>query len=645
MEKRMAKASINRTAANRTAANRTASSRKTKKTNVKKTAQKNKALDQIPKHLKRYLVKQEYSRYSPEDHAVWRFIMRELTYFLYKHAHPSYKMGLKKTGVTLDKIPSITHIDRCLKKLGWRAGGVSGFIPPAAFLELQAHSILPIATEMRRVDHLDYTPAPDIVHEAAGHAPLLANKKYSQYLKRYAEVASKAIITKKDMDQYAAIRDLSDLKEHPNATDAEIKEANERFLKASEALRDPTEAVMLARMGWWTTEYGLMGELHDPKIIGAGLMSSVGESRHCLSSSVRKIPFSIDCVNYSYDITDPQPQLFVARDFDDLEQGLEALASKMAFRRGGVFGLKRMKEAETVNTIELCSGLQISGTLASYKESETTESKAGPQSKSPIYVQLKGPTQLSFNGKELKGQGVKYHKEGYGTAVGMVEGFPSCLSEMSDAELKAHGVEKKKPLKLQYKSGVVVEGVLQKTLRQKALGKKSTAKATAKSKLLLMTFKNCTVSYKGETLFRPEWGPFDLGLGCEVVSVFGGAADRQRYGATDDFVNKKLPPKKYTPQEKFLHKIYDKINKGYAGKKYSDTQLMEMIEGCRKEHPKAWLARFDLLNLSRKNRWQNKDGFKSHYESLKNEILSIAQEYPSLEPYVKNSLNLIEGRK
>src|SRR5688572_15386562 len=125
-----------------------------------------KALSTIPKHLRRYLVTQSYEAYTPEDHAVWRFIMRELTTFLYENAHPSYKDGVKKTGITLNRIPSLKHIDKCLKKLGWRAGGVSGFIPPAAFSELQAHGILPIATEMRRVENLDYTPAPDIVHEA-----------------------------------------------------------------------------------------------------------------------------------------------------------------------------------------------------------------------------------------------------------------------------------------------------------------------------------------------------------------------------------------------------------------------------------------------------------------------------------------------
>ena len=73
-----------------------------------------KALQRIPAHLKRYLVKQNLGRYTPKDHAVWRFILRELTHFHNKNAHPAYKKGVKATGITLDRIPSIDHIDKCL---------------------------------------------------------------------------------------------------------------------------------------------------------------------------------------------------------------------------------------------------------------------------------------------------------------------------------------------------------------------------------------------------------------------------------------------------------------------------------------------------------------------------------------------------
>ena len=119
-------------------------------------------------------------------------------------------------------------------------------------------------------------------------------------------------------------------------------------------------------MYWWTAEYGLMGSLETPLIYGAGLLSSVGESRHCLSSAVKKIRLSLGCIETSYDITEPQPQLFVAEDFAHLSAVLQQLEKHMSFQRGGVYGLQRAKQARTITTLCLDSGLQMSGVLQNY---------------------------------------------------------------------------------------------------------------------------------------------------------------------------------------------------------------------------------------------------------------------------------------
>ena len=87
-------------------------------------------------------------------------------------------------------------------------------------------SILPIASDMRSVDHILYTPAPDIVHEAAGHAPILVDEKFASYLKSYAQVAKKAIISSEDLAQYEAIRDLRTLKKIQTPRRREIAAAS-----------------------------------------------------------------------------------------------------------------------------------------------------------------------------------------------------------------------------------------------------------------------------------------------------------------------------------------------------------------------------------------------------------------------------------
>ena len=115
--------------------------------------------------------------------------------FFEKHAHHSYVNGLEKTGITIDKIPRVDEMD---KKLSEFKGAVCvrGFIPPSAFMELQSRGILAIAADMRTLEHLTYTPAPDIVHEAAGHAPIISDPSYAEYLYNYGEVASKQFLQK-----------------------------------------------------------------------------------------------------------------------------------------------------------------------------------------------------------------------------------------------------------------------------------------------------------------------------------------------------------------------------------------------------------------------------------------------------------------
>ncbi|MCK6596989.1 MAG: aromatic amino acid hydroxylase [Bdellovibrionaceae bacterium] len=283
-------------------------------------------MENLPQHLRKYIVEQDYSKYTPIDHAVWRFILRQLKKFLKVNAHECYLEGLEKTGITEDRIPSIAELSKNLEKFGWRALPVSGFIPPAAFMELQSLSVLPIASDMRSLEHLLYTPAPDIVHEAAGHAPILIHPEFSNYLKKYAQVAKKALISKEDLELYEAIRILSDIKENPHSNSEQIMEAEENLKFKSKSITHVSEASLLSRMNWWTAEYGLIGSLDKPKIFGAGLLSSVGESKWCLSDAVKKIPLSLDCLNYSYDITEPQPQLFVTPNFQTLTLVLEQMA-------------------------------------------------------------------------------------------------------------------------------------------------------------------------------------------------------------------------------------------------------------------------------------------------------------------------------
>ncbi len=319
------------------------------------------AIDRLPAHLRRYVAAQDYDAYTPRDHAVWRHILHRLADRLKDTAHASYLSGLAATGIGLERIPSLDEMNLKLEGLGWSAVGVRGFIPPAVFTELQSLGVLAIAADIRSHEHIEYTPAPDIVHESAGHAPILADRRYADYLKRCGEAGFRAIASVEDQAVYEAIRNLSVVKEDPEATEAEVHLAEERLRAATASRRYVSESTKASRLYWWTAEYGLVGDLADPKLYGAGLLSSLGEAAHCLTSAVAKVPLSLACADTEYDITRMQPQLFVARDFDHLFEVLEAFEATLGWRRGGDHGLEEALRARTVNHLGLEGGLELTG--------------------------------------------------------------------------------------------------------------------------------------------------------------------------------------------------------------------------------------------------------------------------------------------
>lgn len=558
---------------------------------------------ELPAHLRRYIVDQADRQYTPVDQAVWRFALRQLRSYLKVHAHETYVPGLTETGIDIETIPRIADISAKISRFGWRALPVSGFIPPAAFMELQALNVLPIASDIRSIDHLLYTPAPDIIHEAAGHAPMLANPEFARYLTNYAQVAKKALISSEDMSLYRAIRELSDVKENPSSTPEQIRRAEEELNRTSAALTHVSEATWLSRMNWWTAEYGLIGDLKSPKIFGAGLLSSVGEARLCLSEKVKKLPLTIDCIEYGYDITEPQPQLFVTPNFETLNTVLEELAAKMAFRLGGLTGVQRAIQAGTVNTLELNSGLQISG-----KCEEVLLDREG----APAYLRFNGPSQLSFADRQLPEQGPDYHRHGFGTPVGRLATFPQrCPSELGDSAWSGLGAKPGGRVRLEYTSGVTVEGDFNGRFEKNG-------------KTVLLSLTDARAEFNGRVLFEPSWGSFDIAIGSMVTSVFGGPADRGAYGETDDFVASRVPTPSYSPLELRRHEAYAKVRElrtlGYEGSTLV-TSLRPLLEQATTDFGDDWLLLLELYELA-----LNRGGDPGLTATLKGKLESFPRE-------------------
>ncbi|MEP6709669.1 MAG: aromatic amino acid hydroxylase [Verrucomicrobiota bacterium] len=518
----------------------------------------NAAVAATPKHLLQFAVDQRYDDYTPVDHAVWRFIMRQNTFFLREYAHKVYFQGLLDTGISFERIPRIQEMNDILAKIEWGAVAVDGFIPPAAFMEFQAYKVLVIACDMRQIHHIEYTPAPDIVHEAAGHAPIIVDREYSNYLQRFGEVGAKAMSSKKDFELYEAIRHLSILKELPNSDSKELEDATKEVERLQKDLGEPSEMALLSRLHWWTVEYGLIGTMENPKIYGAGLLSSIGESVSCLESHVRKIPYSIEAAQTAFDITTKQPQLFVCRDFQHLSDVLEEFASKMAFRVGGPEGINKAIECKNTATCEYSSGLQVSGTFA----------EVITQGKAPIYLRTTGPSALAYQNKELPGHGRDYHAEGFGSPIG---------------NWKPTEITEGKSVKLEFESGVIVEGKIDNILRRDR-------------KLLLITFSNCTAKFGDRVLFEPSWGTYDMAVGDRISSVCNGAADKDAYNQVALIPKERTIKSPSNAKRKRLESLYAQV-RDIRNRKVGYERLGEIWETQQAEHAQDWLLSMEIFEI------------------------------------------------
>ena len=575
----------------------------------------NEKLNSLPPHLKKFMVPQEYESYTPVNHAVWRYVMRQNVNYLSRVAHASYMQGLARTGITLDRIPSIKEMNEILGKIGWAACTVDGFIHPQAFMEFQEHRVLVVAADIRQINHIEYTPAPDIIHEAAGHAPIIADKEYAEYLRLFGEIGRKAFSSGKDFELFEAIRHLSILKEDPYSNPDDIKAVEAQIEDLSQNLGEPSEMALIRRLHWWTVEYGLIGSVKEPRIYGAGLLSSIGESVGCMKDDVKKIPYSLEAMNVDFDITKPQPQLYVASDFKQLSAVLEQFAETMALRRGGAYGLGLAKDSRSVATAVYASSLAVTGVLADF---------ATDADGNPAYLWFTGPVSLSDNARQLPNHGTDYHKEGFGSPCGKLKGSDKAPEDMSDGELADLGIKTGRETVLEFASGVKVTGYLESSLRH------------VDGKLMLLSFSGCTVVWGDRILFRPEWGIYDMAVGASIVSVYAGVPDPWAYTADFKLSDIKTHKIQYDEKAKELFALYGQIRE-IRNNRAGYEQLDELADRLENRFPDDWLANMEILEIV------TDLGIRPELKTrLEKSLQTLASRQPELEKLIGDGLRLLE---
>lgn len=574
----------------------------------------NPILDKLPEHLKQFIKPQDYEEYTAINQAVWRYVMRKNVDYLSSVAHSSYVDGLQKTGISIDRIPNMYGMNRILQEIGWAAVAVDGFIPPSAFMEFQAYNVLVIASDIRQLQHIEYTPAPDIIHEGAGHAPIIANPEYAEYLRRFGEIGCKAISSAKDFELYEAVRHLSIIKEAPGTDPKDIVEAERHIAELQKNMGAPSEMALIRNLHWWTVEYGLIGTVENPKIYGAGLLSSIGESAWCMTDKVRKIPYSIEAAHTSFDITKPQPQLFVTPDFAFLSQVLEDFANGMAVRKGGLSGIQKLIASKELGTIELSTGLQVSGNFDQVIDFEGR----------PVFFQTTGPTALAYREKELVGHSTQQHHDGFGSPMGKLKGINLAIEDMSPRDLKAYAIFEGQTIMLEFEGDIKISGEI------------ITGTRNLKGEIILITFRDCTVIHESKILFKSDERLYSMAVGEHIVSAFNGPADLKSFDLIDHEISTATVKTEPSSEDRKLEQYYLQVREFREG---SNTTISrhKVFEHLTAEFPDDWLLSVELYELAKTN------GDHQFALEIANHLEIVKQRHPKWGHLIDDGLNLVNA--
>jgi phenylalanine-4-hydroxylase len=235
-----------------------------------------------------FLIRQDWSAYTPEQHEIWTELCGRRMTQLHDHACAEYLEGMQAINLQLDQMPDFRRINKLLTpRTGWQLTAVSGFMPGEAFFEMLAARQFPTTTWIRGRDSLEYTPEPDIFHDVFGHVPMHAHPVFADFLQQYGELCAR----------------LTD------------KETLER----------------IGRLFWYTVEFGVIRQQGKIKLYGSGLISSNGESTHVIQGKTEIRDFDLDTVlNTTVKVDEFNPVLYAIESFDQIYEAMQEAAAKLA---------------------------------------------------------------------------------------------------------------------------------------------------------------------------------------------------------------------------------------------------------------------------------------------------------------------------
>ncbi len=233
-------------------------------------------------------MRQEYSKYTPEDHDVWSILYKEQMSHLPDKVTSYFLEGIKIVGFQADKVPTFDRVNEgLLASTGWSVFVVPGLIDNKPFFEHLSNKEFPATTWLRKKSQLAYLEEPDMFHDIFGHVPMLSVPAFCNYLSELSDIVLEHI-------------------ENPNVVE------------------------VAARLYWYTVEFGMIQEDGELKIYGAGISSSSGESRYCVSNEATHVPYDVKEIFKTPYIKDSyQKQYFVIDSYEQLYESLPQIKEEI----------------------------------------------------------------------------------------------------------------------------------------------------------------------------------------------------------------------------------------------------------------------------------------------------------------------------
>lgn len=215
--------------------------------------------------------------YTEEEQGIWQHVSTKLEELHQKHASPFYLRAKKDLGISTDRIPQLSEMNRRLKELtGFRLAPIEGLVETRGFLSWLSYRVMLSTQYIRHHSRPEYTPEPDIVHESIGHIPMFTNPNFADY---------------------------------------------SQFVGHGARLANDEQLEELGRLYWYTVEFGLVEHEGDTKAYGAGLLSSFGELEHAFGDEVERRPFDLEeVISTPYTYSEMQPVLYVIPSYAELKE-------------------------------------------------------------------------------------------------------------------------------------------------------------------------------------------------------------------------------------------------------------------------------------------------------------------------------------